>query len=89
MPLKVKGRKVTPTEGCEMEYLTRVPLTLPHDRVLVHNHVRPSRRLDQHGFRAWLQPMEKRLEVCPCNWAAELGPHYRVAVLSNGLRRPE
>jgi hypothetical protein len=65
----------------QMEYLDRLPKTLPRDgRVLVHNSVlHRGRKLGTRGFRAWLQPPDVRCEVCDCGWAPELGPHYRVA----------
>jgi hypothetical protein len=60
------------------EYLKRLPAAIPADRVLVHNMVRPTRRLGSRGFRAWLEsPGQERREVCDCPWAAELGQHYR------------
>ena len=58
------------------EYLTTIPTEIPAGRVLVHNHVRPTRRLGSRGFRAWLAEPSERLEVCGCGWAAELGEHY-------------
>jgi hypothetical protein len=61
------------------DYLFRLPKTIPVDRVLVHNQVRPTRQLGMRGFRAWLShPDPARLDVCPCPWAPELGPHFRV-----------
>jgi hypothetical protein len=63
----------------DIEYLSSLPQAVPADRVLVHNNVRPTRRLGSRGFRAWLaRPDLERLERCPCNWAPELGAHYRV-----------
>lgn len=45
---------------------------------MVHNHVRPTtRRLGSRGFRAWLAEPNERLVVCVCDWAPELGEHYR------------
>jgi hypothetical protein len=70
-------------------YLTRLPKVLPADRVLVHNHVRPTRRLGSRGFRAWLSPPSERLTVCRCGWAAELGQHFRVKLIQRSrLRNP-
>ena len=37
-----------------LEYLDRLPTAVPLNRVLVHNTVRPTRRLGSRGFRAWL-----------------------------------
>jgi len=63
----------------EQEYLRKLPAVVPADRVLVHNHVRPTRRLGSHGFRAWLQPSDPaRLQACACEWASELGRHFRL-----------
>ena len=59
-------------------YLARLPTSLPVGRVLVHNHVIPTRRLDSRGFRTWLDdPDPARLQVCGCGWAPELSPHFR------------
>jgi hypothetical protein len=56
------------------------PADVPEGRVVVHNAVFPTgRRLNENGFRAWLQIPSERLEVCPCKWAPQLGEHYRVA----------
>ena len=64
----------------EFQYLGRLPTGVPADRWLVHNHVRPTRRLGSRGFRAWLvKAGADRVEPCGCGWAPELGPHYRVA----------
>jgi hypothetical protein len=61
------------------QYLYRLPAVVPAAMVLVHNHVRPTRRLGDRGFRAWLSPPDPaRLQVCHCAWAPELGPHFRV-----------
>lgn len=67
-------------------YLYRLPPTVPtDDKVLVHNQVRPTRRLGSRGFRAWLSPSDsERLERCDCDWAPELGAHFRVS--RRGLR---
>ena len=60
------------------DYPRSLPKAAPAGRVLVHNRVRPSRVQGQRGARYWLQAPADNLEVCPCPWAAELGPHYRV-----------
>ena len=63
---------------CEaMEFLRALPKQIPVGKLLVHNNVSPSLRLGARGFRAWLATDPEGLEVCPCNWAAELGQHYR------------
>jgi hypothetical protein len=62
-----------------IEYLKTVPKSVPEGRVVVHNSVRPTRRLGLNGFRAWVQrPGDEKLEVCLCGWAWHLGQHYRV-----------
>ncbi len=60
------------------DYLLVIPDEVPPDRLLVHNGVRPTRRLGLRGFRAWLAPLDERLVVCDCGWAPEAGMHYRV-----------
>ena len=67
------------SDGTEMEYLRSLPKVVPAGKVLVHNSVRPSRRQGNRGARFWLSPEgTERLEHCPCDWAPELGQHYRV-----------
>ncbi len=62
-------------------YLAKIPAPpdVPAGRVVVHNQVRPTRRLGFHGFRAWLAEPGDKLTACSCDWAPELGTHYRVA----------
>jgi hypothetical protein len=71
------------------EYIREVPWKIPSDKILVHNQVPVPRReeyvdvepyqLGLNGFRAWITDQDPAVyEVCPCDWAAELGPHYRV-----------
>jgi hypothetical protein len=60
------------------EHLSRLPKSVPDGRCLVHNHIRPTRRLGSRGFRAWLADPSPALTVCDCGWAPELGPHFRV-----------
>jgi hypothetical protein len=65
--------------GLVVEYLFTLPAVIPTNRVLVHNNVRPTRRLGSRGFRAWLSPAGyQHLVACDCDWAPELGQHYRV-----------
>ncbi len=73
-----------------MDYLDRLPQAVPEGRLLVHNNVRPTRRLGSRGFRAWLASDPVGLVPCDCGWASELGPHYRVRASrpSSGGRRP-
>jgi hypothetical protein len=61
-----------------MKYLRWIPAEVPAGWVVVHNNVRPARRLGWNGFRAWLTGPSTRLVVCDCDWAPELGEHYRV-----------
>jgi hypothetical protein len=63
------------------EYLFSMPKAVPAGHLLVHNHVRPSRRIGLNGFRIWLatQVDAPPLVLCDCDWAPELGPHFRVA----------
>jgi hypothetical protein len=75
----------------EVAYLDRIPAAILPGMVVVHNSVRPSRRLGTRGFRAWLEPADApNHEVCPCDWATELPEHYRVEVgiLSAKPHRP-
>jgi hypothetical protein len=60
-------------------YLEALPSAIPTGRVLVHNFVRPTRRLGSRGFRAWLDSADRAdLVRCECGWAPELGEHFRV-----------
>ena len=69
-----------------VRYLSHVPKVVPAGRVLVHNHVQvpakqrgqPGELLGVNGFRAWLAAPGAEWEACSCNWAPELGTHYRV-----------
>lgn len=71
-------------DGRTWTYLERIPPNadaIPAGLVVVHNHVRPARRLGTRGFRAWLQAPDDRVTVvtvCECGWAPEVGDHYRV-----------
>jgi hypothetical protein len=63
-------------------YPDRLPASaadIPEGRILVHNQVRPARRQGDRGFRFWYAPPGGRAEPCPCHWAPEAGPHYRIA----------
>jgi hypothetical protein len=61
-----------------LDYLPKIPAEVPGGRVVVHNNVRPTRRVGSRGFRSWLAEPSERLVVCGCDWAPEL-EHYRVA----------
>jgi hypothetical protein len=70
-----------------MDYLTKLPTTVPAGRYLVHNQVYPvARHHGMRGSRCWLQADLVDREPCPCGWAPELGLHYRVA--TNEKREP-
>ncbi len=64
--------------GERWDYIFRIPKSVPSGKILVHNNIRPRRRLGTEGFRAWLAEPSSKYEVCPCKWAPELGVHYRV-----------
>ena len=57
-------------------YLQSLPTAIPADHVLVHNDVRPTRRLGSRGFRVWLSREPARYAPCACSWASGLGPHF-------------
>jgi hypothetical protein len=61
------------------EYLSALPDAVPAGRALVHNRVHPTRQLGMRGFRAWLSDLDpSAIEPCNCDWAPELGQHFRV-----------
>ena len=59
-----------------LAYLSTLPAAVPDGLILVHNHVRPTRRLGSRGFRAWLSAPDPRLDVCGCGRAPDLGRHF-------------
>jgi hypothetical protein len=65
-----------------IEYLDKLPATIPPGKALVHNNIRPTRQLGLRGFRAWLvagdDDRQANRVVCDCGWAPELGKHYRI-----------
>jgi hypothetical protein len=66
-----------------LRYLALLPKTVPDGEWLVHNNVRPTSRLGSRGFRAWLaDPDDSRWKLCDCDWAPELGDHYRLRARS-------
>ena len=79
--LKTCGSSLT----YRLDYLSRVPQSVPSGKIIAHNCVRPTRRLGSRGFRAWFAEPSSKYEVCPCKWVPELGFHYRVAAASNFL----
>lgn len=67
-------------QTADAHYLSTMPT--PEDiagRRLVHNFVRPTRRLGARGFRVWLtSTTDPTVTPCDCGWAPHLGAHYRV-----------
>jgi hypothetical protein len=65
-----------------MRYKTTftLPEVIPAGHVLVHNTVLPSSGIDHpRGFHPrFLRPDTPGLVLCDCDFAPELGPHYRV-----------
>ena len=56
-----------------------MPTEIPAGKIVVHNNVVPARRVNTRGFRVWLaSPGSNKYIVCDCNWAPELGQHYRI-----------
>jgi len=56
-----------------------MPTAIPAGQILVHNNVVPTRRINTRGFRAWFAaPDPNKLVICDCDWAPELGKHYRI-----------
>jgi hypothetical protein len=51
----------------DIEYLRVLPRVVPNGKVLVHS-----------GFGYWLQNPSGRLEPCDCEWAPDMGVHFRV-----------
>jgi hypothetical protein len=79
MPFRKKIKPEELLAKYKMEYLPRVPKSVPEGKVLVHNQVYPvTRRAGVRGSRHWLEPLSDKLEICQCHWAPELGAHYRV-----------
>ena len=48
----------------KQEYLTKLPATVPTGLVLVHNSVRPAKRLGTRGFRARLDSPAALCHLC-------------------------
>jgi hypothetical protein len=75
-----------------VRYLSGIPRgPLPPGHVVVHNHVQPAHPIGMHGFRAWTAAPaddggDYRVVPCGCEWAPELGGHYRVHVEREGAR---
>jgi hypothetical protein len=68
------------------DYISELPDAIPPGRILVHNSVRPAKRMGYRGFRAWLSFPEPKYVICDCKWASNLGEHYRVGT-NDPLRR--
>ncbi len=76
-PIREHNRKV------EMKYLRKPPESaadIPEGKVVVHNSITPVTGFGLHGSRSWTQIPDEQIEVCPCEWAAQLDKHYRVRV---------
>lgn len=58
------------------------PEDVPFEFGIVHNHVvPPTRAIGARGFHIWVQRLddtESSIEPCSCEWAPELGRHFRV-----------
>jgi hypothetical protein len=77
----VAGCSLTLERNCLMlDYLKRIPDHIPSGKIVVHNQVYPvSRQCGTRGSRFWLADTGDPLyELCSCDWAPELGEHYRV-----------
>jgi hypothetical protein len=62
------------------DYLSKLPKRVPAGRVLIHNHVKPTRRLGSRGFRAWLAAEDTPgIEACDCGWCPEFERHFRAS----------
>ena len=72
----------------EKEYLSKLPTSVPEGKVLVHNQVYPvAHKPGTRGSRCWLTtPNTEHLELCDCDWAPELGQHYRVILTPQSPR---
>lgn len=68
------------TNEPKLDYLKRIPKSIPPGKIIVHNHISPVARIcGTRGSRFWLADAgDPRYELCPCKWAPELGEHYRV-----------
>jgi hypothetical protein len=64
------------------EYLSKLPRAVPPGKRLVHNSVKASRKQGERGARYWLasdgSDQWPLLIPCGCDFAGELGRHYRV-----------
>jgi hypothetical protein len=79
---RTRTGEVQPARGRdrhEIDYLRELPPVVPNGLVLVHNGVRPISPIPGvGGSRCWLQCPSGRLEPCDCDWAPEMGVHFRV-----------
>jgi hypothetical protein len=68
------------TKKTMLDYLPagKMPKEIPAGKILVHNSVRPSRRIGYKGSRAWWDDKGNadNSDKCDCGWGAELGEHY-------------
>jgi hypothetical protein len=73
---RLSQREVRPSD---IDYLDEMPIVIPEGKILVHNNVVPARRIGTRGFRIWYaSPDSNKYVVCDCDWAPELGQHYRI-----------
>lgn len=78
-----KPNSVKVDEAYDMEYIRSVPKHVPANKILVHSHLKPHRRPGTDGRRAWLSSrlwlivQPKKHVLCDCDWAPEVGEHYR------------
>jgi len=68
-----------------MNYVSKIPETLPPGEILVHNSIRPAANEEEtlglNGFRAWIEPYDSKKHIrCRCRFAGLNcygHPHYR------------
>ena len=73
---RLPQREVRPAD---LDYLDEMPTEIPAGKILVHNNVVPARRINTRGFRVWFaSPDSTKYVACDCDWALELGQHYRI-----------
>jgi hypothetical protein len=87
MTTKEHGKKESRQQE-KVDYVDRIPKTVPPGSILVHNHVRANAsgrkswkgmtKPGTRGFRAWLDQQRAHYVPCDCGWAPHLAEHYRV-----------
>ena len=77
-PAELEEAAEDPLMSTTVEYLNKMPTTIPEGKILWHNRVKPTRHLGSRGFRAYLDdPDDDKYVKCDCGWGAELGDHYQ------------